>query len=118
MNAWLAGLVGAVIGAIAVAVVFLLKRAASQMEMANAKARAEMLDQQLTGRGAEIEQIRRELGETSRSREAAERQAAVLSTELAKDREKLIEHKRLLEEAEKKLTAVFDSLGAKALAAN
>ena len=118
MNAWLACLLGVALGAIAAAVLFLLKRAAAQMELANAKARAELLDQQLLQRAAEVDQVRRETGEESRSREAAERQAAVLNRQLIDKQEQFDEQRRLLAETEAKLTNTFKALGADALAAN
>jgi DNA recombination protein RmuC len=118
MNAWLAGLLGVALGAVAAAVVFLLKRAAAQMELANATARAELLDQQLGQRSTEIDQVRRELGETSRSREAAEKREAVLNRQLIDKQEQFDEQKRVLADAELKLANTFKALGADALAAN
>ena len=118
MNAWLAGLIGMALGAVAATVVFLLKRATAQMELANAKARAELLDQQLIQRAAEVERFRQELGDESRSREAAERQAAVVNRQLIDKQEQFDEQRRLLAEAELKLANTFKALGADALAAN
>lgn len=118
MTAWLVAFLGLALGAIGTALWFLSRRAAAQAELANARARAEILDQQLRERTAEIDQARRELGDSSKVREAAERQAAVLNRQLLDKQEQFDEQRRLLADAQSQLVNTFKALGADALAAN
>lgn len=117
---WTIGLmlVGAVAGAGAVAAIMFARRGALQSQAANAKARAEVLEGQLHERQREIDQLRQDLASINEAREAAQRQAAVLEEQLASQHRQFAEQKRLLEEAEKKLTTTFEAAGAKALHAN
>jgi DNA recombination protein RmuC len=118
MTAWLAAFLGMALGATGAALWMVLRRGAAQAELANAKARAELLDGQLRERGAEIEQIRCDLAEGSRAREHAERQTAVLQEQLAARQKQFEEQQRLLVDAEKRLADTFVSIGCKALASN
>jgi DNA recombination protein RmuC len=118
MSAWLAGLIGAGVGACVVALWFVTRRAAMHAELANARARGQMLDEQLARRGDEIATLRQEIGDTHRLRETAEQKAAVVAEQLTNKQKQFDEQQRLLADAEKRLADTFISIGAKALASN
>ena len=119
---WLIGIValvaGFAIGAAVISVRSTARRAALQAEFANARARTELLDQQAREFSAEIQSVRGQLDQSSRTRETAERQVAVLNAELANRQKQFEEQKRLLDDAEKRLGDAFAALGSKALRAN
>ena len=110
--------VGVLLGGAVAAAVCLARRHAIQTELANARTRAELLEQQSRELTGEIDRVRGESSQIDRSREAAERQAAVLRQEVQHKQQQFEEHQRLLQDAEKKLTDTFKSVGADALRNN
>jgi DNA recombination protein RmuC len=119
---WILGVIGLAIGmalgAAAAVVRSISRRAAGQADLANARARADSLDQQVRLNLAEIERIRAESKDVESRREAAERRAAVAANELSTKQKQFDEQKRLLDDAEKRLSDAFGALGAKALRDN
>ena len=111
-------LVGLVVGAAIAAAVFIARRGAAALELANARARGQMLDEQLRQRTTEADGLREAVVQAERSREAAERQAAVITEQLTAKQKQFEEQKRLLDEAERRLSDTFAALGAKALQVN
>jgi DNA recombination protein RmuC len=112
---FLAGLAAG--GAIA-ALAALLLRSRLSADLAGHRARADLLDGQLRERLAEMDQVRSELSAESRSREAAERRAAVAEEQIRACRRQFDDQQRLLEDAEKRLTTTFEAAGARALRTN
>ncbi len=111
-------LAGAAIGAAAILLRSLSKRAESQTEMANLRARAEATTGQAQQLLLEIKSLRDAVQIAEGKREAAEKQAAVIEQQLKATHAQFAEQKRLLDEAEKKLTDTFASVGGKALRDN
>src|SRR5688572_24875756 len=73
---------GAAIGAVVAFLVSFSRRAPLHAELANARARAELLDQQAKRHLADVDRIRGELAQIDNRREAAERQTAILARDL------------------------------------
>ena len=119
---WLIGIaalfVGAALGAGLVMVRGSARRAVLQADIATARARAEMVDQQSRQLLTELNRAREETGAAERGREAAERQTAVLNEQLSAKQKQFDEQRQILADAEKKLGDSFAALGAKALHAN
>jgi DNA recombination protein RmuC len=115
MNEWVFAIIGLILGgglgAAIAAAVFIARRSAMQTELANARARAEMLDEQARKQIEEIGGIRAELDE-------ARTEATALAEQLKAREQQFAEQKKMLEEAEKRLGDAFAALGSKALAAN
>ncbi len=122
MEQWMLGLTGLVIGlalgAAVTAVVLLTRRARLQAELANARARAEGLDEQTRRQLEEITQLRADLGDIDRQREEAQRELAALAEQLKAREQQFVEQQKLLDESKIKLGDAFSALGAKALQAN
>jgi DNA recombination protein RmuC len=122
MMVWLLLILGLLVGAAAGAGVAIARamsiRAALQAELANAQTRSQMLDEQARTHLAEIDRVRAEIDRINQQREAAERQAALTHQQLQAKQQQFDEQKQLLEQAEKKLTDTFASVGGKALRDN
>lgn len=112
------GAAGVVLGGLAVALRLGRGRAASLADLANARARAEMLDAQARTHLAEIQALRDAARSAESAREQAERAAAVAQEQVHAKQRQFDEQRQLLAEAEKKLAATFEAAGAKALRDN
>lgn len=115
---WIWGIFGLVLGAAAAYIWCASRRAAIQQELAQAKSRAELLDQQAARHLQEAAAIQQQAEATDRLREVAEREKAVLTEQMAAKQRQFEEQDRLLKEAEKKLTDTFKAVGADALRHN
>jgi DNA recombination protein RmuC len=100
-------IVGAALGSAAAAAWFLARRGKALAELANAQARAALLDEQARQHVAEIERVRADLGTADQARETAAREAAVLAEQVRQHGDEAT-----------KLAETFAALGARALAAN
>ena len=109
---------GGALGAAATALWCASRRTAVQQELANARTRSQIVDDQIQRHLDEIGQLQIRSAELNAKREAAERQTAVLHEQLAAKQRQFDEQKRLLDDAEKKLTDVFKAAGADALRVN
>ncbi len=87
-------------------------------EAAMLRPRVELLQAQQQELRAESERWRSEAKEANQLREGALREAAELKVRAEEQSRQLVERERLLKEAEAKLTAAFESAGARALRAN
>ncbi len=102
-------------------VMFLLnqrRNAELTQRAANAEARAAMGDEQARAWRDVEAALRDELRAAEVRREQAERDVATTTEKLRARQEQIEEQKRLLEEAEKKLLAIFEATGAKVLQSN
>jgi len=110
--------IGAALGAGAVGVWVLIKRSAAQAEVANLRARAEMLESQARDDDAALREARQAAADAHQLREDAQRNLAALNEQLRGREKQFEEQRQLLAEARKELADAFAALGAKALAAN
>lgn len=110
----MAAIISFIAGAAIAAFWFASRRAGAQAEIANARARADLLDQQCREHVHDLDRAREQFTVADKARELAERHAAVS----AEQQKQIDEKKRLLDEAEKRLIDVFGAVGAKALQAN
>lgn len=119
---WVIGIAGLVVGGVIGAAAVLLRQQAAQRSMhtdlANANARALSLETQARAALDEAQHQREQWRAADQAREAAEKRAAVITTELEAKRQQIDEQRLLLAEAEKKLSDTFASLGSKALRDN
>lgn len=119
---WLLGILGLLLGAAAGAGLAVARamsaRAALQNELANAAARASLLEEQARAHLDEMARIRAELDRVNQERESAQRDAAVIGQQLQARHQQFEEQKQLLEQAEKKLAETFASVGGQALRNN
>jgi DNA recombination protein RmuC len=107
MNEWLFGLLGLLVGTAAAAGVLLVRRGRTQIDLANARTRAQLLDQQIQQHLEEIRRLRAELDQVDEQREQAQRR-------LAAEQERV----KALQEAEQRLKETFLATGAEALQVN
>lgn len=109
---------GILIGALVTAVMALVARQRQAALLGESRSRAMLLDEQARRQVGEIAEVRGELLDVNREREAAERRIAALDEQLRAREAQFIEQRQLLEDAQTKLTDTFGALGAQALQAN
>ncbi|MCZ6836855.1 MAG: DNA recombination protein RmuC [Planctomycetota bacterium] len=119
---WIDALIGLGIGAGlggAVATLWMMsRRGEAQGDMANLKARAELLEQQARDDDEALREGRQQTLEANERREVAQRELATLTERLVVKEKQFEEQRQLLGDAKKELADTFTALGAKALAAN
>lgn len=110
--------IGLLLGVIGTWLLHLRSRGPRELEMANLRARTELLDEQATRHSEELQSSRAEFDQANTQREEAQRQVVAM-TEQNKARElQFEEQKKFLENAKTRLNEAFEATGAKTLAAN
>lgn len=112
------GIVGLVLGIALSSLWWLTRRTAAQSALANAQASARSLEQQMQGMQVEGERTRGEIRQLNAAREDAEKRALAAQKDLEARQAQFEEQRRLLQDAEKRLSDTFTALSARSLAAN
>ncbi|MDY7110530.1 MAG: DNA recombination protein RmuC [Planctomycetota bacterium] len=118
MNAWLFAIIGFAVGLLAAAAFFLARRGRVQADLTTARARNDLLQDQLDRQNDELRSARSEIAEVDDRREVAERETAALREQLKAREHAYAEKEKLLEEAKTRLSDAFAATGAKTLQAN
>lgn len=110
--------IGIVLGVIGSGLWLLRRRGPRELEMANLRARTELLDEQAARHVEELQLRRDEFEETNTRREEAQRQVVAMAEQNKAREVQFEEQKKLLEDAKIRLNESFRATGAEALAAN
>lgn len=122
MSEWIPAIIGVVVGlvlgGIGAAIWFINKASAARIDLGEAQARMEILQEEMQRQSLEIDRARQENADLDDRRETAERNAAELNVKLEEKQTQFDQQQKLLADAESRLGDAFAALGAKALQTN